>query len=88
MGIGGSAGARLKAAGERETDGVRADEAAEGEVTALALFEVPANGYRQLPTLQFYVHPEDRAEILRQVARSGSIGRRASSPGCSTSGLA
>ncbi len=41
---------------------------------ALALFEVPANGYRQLPTLQFYVHPEDRAEILRQVARSGSIG--------------
>ncbi len=41
---------------------------------ALALFEVPANDYRQLPALQFYVHPEDRAEILRQLARSGSVG--------------
>ena len=40
---------------------------------ALALFEAPANAYRQLPTMQFYVRPEDRAEILRRMARTGSL---------------
>lgn len=40
---------------------------------ALALFEAPANAYRQLPTAQFHVRPEDRTEILRRVTRSGSL---------------
>jgi PAS domain S-box-containing protein len=40
---------------------------------ALALFEAPANTYRQLPTAQFHVRPEDRTEILRRVTRSGSL---------------
>lgn len=40
---------------------------------ALALFEAPAEGYRHFPAAQFHVNPEDRAEILRRVARTGSL---------------